>query len=110
MVTVVPNFRMPIQNPPKTSDDWEIFAAGFERLLSSPLLLEEVLLKRESRSFHLGRYLALIVPERHERIRMPHVCLGRSRIFGFRSEKRGRRPPERLKVHGRTRKLWRQGK
>ena len=81
------------QNSPKTSNDWEIFAAGFKRLLPSPLLLEKVLLKRKSRSFHLGRYLALIVPKRHERIRMAHVRLGRFRIFGFRSEKRGSRPP-----------------
>ena len=93
MVTVVPNFRMPIQNPPKTSDDWEIFAAGFERLFSSPRLIEEVLLKRKSSSFHFGRYFALIVLERHVRIRMAHVGLGRLRIFGFRSKKRRRSPP-----------------
>ena len=81
------------QNSPKTSNDWEIFAAGFKRLLPSSLLLEEILLKRKRRSSHLGRYFALIVLERHVRIRMAHVGLGRLRIFGFRSKKRRRSPP-----------------
>ena len=45
--------------PSETSDDWEIFVAGFKRLLPSPLLPEEVLFKPKSSSFHFGWYLAL---------------------------------------------------
>jgi hypothetical protein len=77
---------LPIQNPSKTSDHGKVFAACFQRFLPSTFLFEEVLLKRTSSGFHLGWYLALIVLERHVRIRMAHVCLGRFRIFGLCSE------------------------